>query len=113
VSRNRELLKAGYIVQHETPIKKKLIILTGLAFLNFMVGMALALEVHSGFALIAFGVPLVCGAIMVVMKCPRCGYPVLKRERRLFGVTWTYWGGFRIPSRCQNCGTSFEDARRD
>lgn len=93
------------------PIKKKLIILLGLATVNFMGGLIAALEIDQGFAVVAFGVPILCGLLILTMKCPRCGYRVWKREQRAFGVTWTIWGGFTIPDSCASCGRSYARCR--
>ena len=91
------------------PVKKKLIVLTALAAVNFMAGLIAALEIHQGFLVLVVGVPIVCGLAMFTVKCPRCGYPAWKREQRAFGVTWTVWGGFTFPNCCANCGRTFQD----
>jgi len=63
--------------------------------------------VHQGFVDLTLGVPLVCGLLMTLTKCPRCRWPIFKKRTRLGAV----WGG-SIPEACQQCGLSFTYANR-
>ena len=97
-----------FVSRSPMPTKKKLIVLMGVAFANFLGGFIAALEIHQGFAAIAFGVPIVCGVAILLTRCSRCGHSAWKRERRVFGVGWSIWGGCTVPNECANRGKSFQ-----
>jgi len=98
--------------QQNVPIRKKIIILFVVAVANALGSGLAAIYFHPLFLALALGIPVICGLLIVSLKCPRCGHPVAKRTRRVFGVDWTYWGGFTFPSRCDNCGQTFLEGNR-
>lgn len=48
---------------------------------------------------------LLWGGLSLRLRCPRCGYPALKRLTTAGGVTWRYWAPF--PRACSRCGLDF------
>jgi uncharacterized C2H2 Zn-finger protein len=94
-----------------THVRKRLIVLGALAIVNGIGSVLAAVYLHPAFIAIAIGIPAACGVGMLLIRCPRCGQRVLKRQYHAFGVTWTYWGGFWIPDRCEKCGLDFRDAK--
>ena len=90
-------------------IYARIISLTILAIANGLAALLAMLYIHPAFVALAFALPSAFGIALLAMKCPRCGYPVMKRRRRALGTTWTYWGGFWSPRSCTQCGLSFVD----
>jgi len=90
-------------------VRQRLITLVSLAVINGLALIIAAIEFHSAFAILAIVVPAVFGAMTLAIRCPRCGHPVMKRNRRVAGERWSYWGGFTIPRNCPRCGLSFVD----
>jgi ribosomal protein S27E len=70
-----------------------------------------AVELHWGFFIAGIGVVIVFGLAMRNVRCPRCGQAVIKRQTQAFGVKWSHYGSFGIPTRCANCGLSFVEDR--
>jgi hypothetical protein len=84
-------------------IYERMAILTALFAITFVVFGLASYYVNQAFASLAIGGPIICGLLMTLAKCPRCGWPILKKRTR----TFTYWGG-SIPGACQQCGLSFK-----
>lgn len=96
------MLSAGTVAT-----KKKAIVLVFLAFINFLGGMGLTLYVDQRFVLIAILIPMLCGLLLLTLRCERCGKPLYRNQVRILGVNFTYWGGVRIPRVCSQCGLDF------
>jgi hypothetical protein len=88
-------------------VRKKLIVLTVLWFVNSFAFLVAALVLHPAFVGGAIVVLVVAGLATMRVGCPRCGEPAIRRRARAFGVDWSYYGSFGTPRRCAKCGLSF------
>jgi hypothetical protein len=55
------------------PVRKKFIVLTGLAFVNFFSCLIAAEYIHPAFVLPTFGIPILCAVAALALRCPQCG----------------------------------------
>lgn len=90
-------------------IRQQIAFLATAGFVSFFgwgllaIGLSPALMIVAFLSWVAFVLPA------VLIRCPTCGDPVLRRSVRVFGLHLDYWGPIP-PKVCGSCGTSF---RRD
>jgi hypothetical protein len=85
------------------PIRKQAFVALFLAGINFIGFLALSTTISSAFIWPAILIPVGIGLFLLSLRCPHCGHRYYKRKTKLFGVEFTYWGGF-IPKYCSHCG---------
>jgi hypothetical protein len=95
---------AGQYTQSITAIRKRFLVLLVLAGSNFVAFVVAATILHPAFVTLALALPMVCGLLMLALRCPRCSTPVFRRVVRIGGVPWTVWGWFWFPRECSQCG---------
>jgi len=89
------------------PIRKLAIVLLILILSNFFGGSLLAVYYNQVFLWI-LALPIALSLWLVSLRCPRCRKPIYKKVKVVFGVTFTYWGGFNpIPDKCDRCQFDF------
>src|SRR5215471_19572560 len=82
--------------------RKRAFYVIALAIMNFLGFMILTTNVHGIFFVPTILVPIGAGLYLLSLRCPNCGNRIYKRKVRVFGETFTYWGGF-VPRRCATC----------
>lgn len=89
-------------------IRQRIVFLVAAAFLSFFGWGVLALALSPILVSVAFLSWFLFAGAAVLMLCPACGNPVLRRSVRLLGLRLDYWGPIP-PRRCDRCGTSFTE----
>jgi hypothetical protein len=84
-------------------LRKRAIVAICLAGVNFLGFLALTTTIDARFIWPTILIPLMGGAYLLSLRCPKCGTPIYKRKATVFGETFSYWGGF-VPRRCSRCG---------
>jgi hypothetical protein len=97
------------VIMATTSIRKRALIANGFAVMNSFGAMGgVALDFDQRFVWLAIVGAVGAGLYTVTLRCPRCGTPMMKRTARIFGMVFTYWGGFTIPKDCSQCGDRFD-----
>jgi ribosomal protein L37E len=50
---------------------------------------------------------------MLLLRCPRCGQWIYKRQTKILGLEFTYYGGNPVPRRCARCGQDLSQTVTD
>ncbi len=107
-------MNRGYIAQVRTQpvcanLRRRMVTVELLGVLVLVLFMAGTHYFPSLFAIALVSGLVLLALYLVSVKCPKCSYPVLKREKRTGIGHLTVWVGWP-PKCCSRCGTPFSAA---
>lgn len=88
-------------------LRKRLLLAFLFVLVNFIGSSGLTIYVDQRFIWLVILLPMGAGIYTLTLRCPNCGEFMIKKKIKIWGMEFTYWGGFTIPKNCSRCGKRF------